>query len=303
MRFLARNSPRFACDFARWRERSNLGGPLGDVKRVDDADVVISQHFDTLCQAHYLTRVGPVQAAASPRASTPPLNTFQTILFVAPVLLFSVIAHEYAHGYAALRQGDPTAYQLGRLTWNPVKHIDPFMTLLLPAVLLIATHGQMVLGGAKPVPVNPRNYRNFKRGDIIVSLAGVTANLALAIGCALAIVLLGLIGRLITPAQTTVAILQVMLSYGIWLNLILIAFNLIPIPPLDGSHVMKYLLPVSWAVRYEALSRYGIIVLVVLLYFGGPLLMAWMQPAVHATDLLMQAVNPFVMTKAQQWAP
>jgi Zn-dependent protease len=231
------------------------------------------------------------------------LTTFQTILFVAPVLLFSVIAHEYAHGYAALRQGDPTAYQLGRLTWNPVKHIDPFMTLLLPAVLLIATHGQMVLGGAKPVPVNPRNYRRYKRGDIIVSLAGVTANLIIAVGCAGAIVLVGLVGRVVPAAGATLAILQVMLTYGVWLNLLLIAFNLIPIPPLDGSHVMKYLLPARWALHYQAFARYGIVVLVALLYFGGSLLTAWMQPAFHAADLLLRAVNPFVLSGVQQWAP
>src|SRR3954447_1320022 len=94
----------------------------------------------------------------------------QGLLIFAPVLLFSVIAHEYAHGYAALRQGDQTALMLGRLTWNPIKHIDPVMTLLLPLILWKSSGGRMLLGGAKPVPVNPRNYRNFKRGDIIVSL-------------------------------------------------------------------------------------------------------------------------------------
>src|SRR5437667_2396201 len=98
------------------------------------------------------------------------VTTLQTVLFVAPVLLFSVIAHEYAHGYAALRQGDSTALMLGRLTWNPLKHIDLWMTIIMPFILL-KTMG-VALGGAKPVPVNPRNYRNFKRGDIIVSLAG-----------------------------------------------------------------------------------------------------------------------------------
>ncbi len=231
------------------------------------------------------------------------MNTLQTILFVAPVLLFSVIAHEYAHGYAALRQGDPTALQLGRLTWNPVKHIDPFMTLLLPAVLLVATHGQMVLGGAKPVPVNPRNYRRFKRGDIIVSLAGVTANLVIALGCAAAIVLVGVVGRTLPALGTSFAIVQVMLTYGIWLNLLLIAFNLIPIPPLDGSHVMKYLLPARWAIHYQAFARYGIVVLIVLLYFGGSVLTAWMAPAFHVADLLLRAVNPFVLPGVQRWAP
>src|SRR4026207_1073574 len=96
------------------------------------------------------------------------VDTLQNILFVAPVLLFSVIAHEYAHGYAALKQGDTTAYALGRLTWNPIKHIDPFMTILLPLLTWRLTG--LIFGGAKPVPVIPRNYRNYKRGDIIVSL-------------------------------------------------------------------------------------------------------------------------------------
>lgn len=213
-----------------------------------------------------------------------------------------MIAHEYAHGYAALRQGDPTALRLGRLTWNPIKHIDPFMTVLLPAMLWIASHGQVVLGGAKPVPVDPRNYRDYRRGDIIVSLAGVTANLLIAIGCAAAIVVVGFVGRTVPVLQGPVAIVQVMFIYGIWLNLLLIAFNLIPIPPLDGSHVVKHLLPVSWAVRYEAISRYGIIVLVVLLYFGGAFFNFWLQPAMNLTSFLLRTVDPFMMSNAQQWA-
>src|SRR6185436_4937915 len=106
-----------------------------------------------------------------------------------PVLVFSVIAHEVAHGYAALKQGDDTALMLGRLTWNPIKHIDPFLTLILPLVLWFA--GAPILGGAKPVPVNPRKYRHFKRGDIIVSLAGVFTNLLVAIVCALLVAVIG----------------------------------------------------------------------------------------------------------------
>src|SRR5256885_16461367 len=92
----------------------------------------------------------------------------QGLLIVVPVLLFSVIAHEIAHGYAALKQGDQTALMLGRLSWNPLKHIDPFLTILMPLVMGFATGWRIMLGGAKPVPVNPRNYRNYKRGDIIV---------------------------------------------------------------------------------------------------------------------------------------
>src|SRR5205809_835907 len=157
------------------------------------------------------------------------VTTLQTVLFVAPVLLFSVIAHEYAHGYAALRQGDSTALMLGRLTWNPIKHIDPFLTILMPLMLGLISNWRIMLGGAKPVPVNPRNYRNFKRGDIIVSLAGVAANFALAIACTILIALFGWIGDIVPAFGGTVGILQVMMIYGVTINLGLIAFNLIPI--------------------------------------------------------------------------
>ena len=102
-----------------------------------------------------------------------------------PVLLFSVIAHEYAHGYAALKQGDTTALMLGRLTWNPIKHIDPFMTVILPLVLSSSgRRHDRSSAGRSPFRSTPRNYRNFKRGDIIVSLAGVLANLLIAVACA-----------------------------------------------------------------------------------------------------------------------
>ena len=117
------------------------------------------------------------------------------------MLLFSMVAHEYAHGYAALKQGDSTAYSLGRLTWNPIPHIDPFMTILLPLIMFFTTGGRIVFGGAKPVPVVPRNYRNFKRGDIIVSLAGVATNFVIAICCVPVIILVGLIGR-VSPVRS-----------------------------------------------------------------------------------------------------
>src|SRR5687767_3788992 len=103
-----------------------------------------------------------------------------------------MVAHEYAHGYAAFRQGDTTAYALGRLTWNPLKHIDPFMTVILPLMLFFI--GGPIFGGAKPVPVNPRNYRHYKRGDIIVSLAGVVTNVAIAILSVPLIIIVGVLG-------------------------------------------------------------------------------------------------------------
>src|SRR5688572_27143061 len=155
------------------------------------------------------------------------VDTLRNILFFAPVLLFSVIAHEYAHGYAALKQGDPTAKSLGRLTWNPAKHIDPYMTVILPLIMFVASNGRMVLGGAKPVPVDPRNYRNYRRGDIIVSLAGVFTNLVIALACTGVIVIVGLLGRAVPVIAPTLAIVQAMLVIGIGINLVLIAFNLL----------------------------------------------------------------------------
>jgi Zn-dependent protease len=229
------------------------------------------------------------------------VNTLQNILFVAPVLLFSVIAHEYAHGYAALRQGDSTALQLGRLTWNPLKHIDPFLTIIMPLLMGFMTHWRIMLGGAKPVPVNPRNYRNYKRGDIIVSLAGVAANLALALLCTAAIALLGLMARTSDSLGPTVGILQVMMIYGVTINLGLIAFNLIPIPPLDGSHVVKHFLPPSWSLKYQEISRFGLLILILLLSFGGGFLDLWMRPAMFVRFRLLTSVASFIPPSAEQW--
>ncbi|WP_434480580.1 site-2 protease family protein [Gemmatimonas sp.] len=150
----------------------------------------------------------------------------QQLALVFPVLLFSMVAHEYAHGYAAMRQGDMTAYQLGRLTWNPIKHIDPFMTVIVPVML--AFLGGPIFGGAKPVPVNPRNYRNYRRGDIIVSLAGVTVNVIIALACVPLIIAVGLLGQQFPAIARPLFVLQLMFNQGIIINLVLAAFNLIP---------------------------------------------------------------------------
>ncbi|HXT47469.1 MAG TPA: site-2 protease family protein [Gemmatimonadaceae bacterium] len=221
------------------------------------------------------------------------MGSFQTFILAFPALLFAMIAHEYAHGYAALKQGDPTAYQLGRLTWNPIKHIDPFMSILLPLVMLLA-HGP-IIGGAKPVPVNPRNYRNFKRGDIIVSLAGIATNIAIAIITVPVLVILGLIVQAVPATAGVVAILQAMLVWGVLINLFLAMFNLLPIPPLDGSHVLKYLLPPAWAIEYQKIGQYGIIILIALLYVGVRLLDAWLKPAFIGYGLLLQPIAHYIV--------
>jgi Zn-dependent protease len=223
------------------------------------------------------------------------LAELDNFLLAAPVLLFSMVAHEYAHGYAALKQGDPTAQQLGRLTWNPIKHIDPFLTVLMP-VITFFTMG-FIFGGAKPVPVNPRNYRNYKRGDIIVSLAGVATNLLLFPVCVLLIIGFGLLGRSMPPTTETFALLQNMMWKGVLFNLLLAFFNLIPIPPLDGSHVVKYLLPPAWALRYQQLGRYGIIILLILFWTnaGKGFLALVMKPLQFFGQPAFEAVLPFLL--------
>ena len=239
------------------------------------------------------------------RLRYPPLHKFQTILLVAPVLLFSVIAHEIAHGYAALRQGDRTALDAGRLSWNPIRHIDPYMTILLPLLMLMGSSfiggRAVVFGGAKPVPVDPRNYRHIRRGDIIVSLAGVATNFVIAVACTVLIVLLGLLYRAVPGAEQTVGLLQVMFGLGVLLNLSLIAFNLLPIPPLDGSHVMKYLLPRAIAIQYVRFGRYGLLVLVLLLYSGGRILDIWFTPTYVLIEAILRNVQPFLAPTAVAW--
>ncbi|MDQ2666223.1 MAG: site-2 protease family protein [Gemmatimonadota bacterium] len=233
------------------------------------------------------------------------MHTLQIILLVAPILLFSVIAHEIAHGFAALKQGDRTALEAGRLSWNPIKHIDPYLTILLPIIMLTGSAllgGRFVVfGGAKPVPVDPRNYAHLRRGDIIVSLAGVFTNLLIAIGCGVAIVLTGLLARAVPAATDTIGIIQAMLEIGVMLNFGLIVFNLLPIPPLDGSHVMKYLLPRPIAIRYVQFARYGMLVLMLLLFVGDRILQAWFTPAFVATQWVMDGAGPYIVPAAAQW--
>jgi Zn-dependent protease len=206
------------------------------------------------------------------------LEKYQQFLLVVPILLFSMVAHEYAHGYAALRQGDNTALMLGRLTWNPLKHIDPVMTILMPLVTFF--FAGVAFGGAKPVPVNPRLYRDYRRGDIIVSLAGVATNCAIAVLLIPLVMALGMLGRALPSIGTSLALLQTMFVYGVVINLALAAFNLIPIPPLDGSVLFERLLPRRYWPTYLRIRPYTMMIVVglVLLNFlfnPGPITIAF----------------------------
>jgi Zn-dependent protease len=214
-------------------------------------------------------------------------------LIWAPVLLFSMVAHEYAHAEAAYRQGDDTAYMLGRLTMNPLKHIDPFLTILLPAFLLWQSHGAYAFGGAKPVPVNPRKYRRYVRGDVIVSLAGIAVNLALFIISGVLFVLLGILARALPGMTETWVILQLMAKTGMWFNLVLAFFNLIPIPPLDGSHVFYHMLPPGAGLRYRQLQRFGFLPIMALTYFLPGVINVLLWPAVQLMHLGVAVVGGF----------
>jgi Zn-dependent protease len=235
------------------------------------------------------------------------LQIIQKLLLYGPVLLFSVIAHEIAHGWAALRQGDRTALDAGRLTWNPRSHIDPFFTILLPLMTiagsLAAGARPMIFGGAKPVPVDPRNYRQPRLGDIMVSLAGVATNALIVLACVLLFALAGALGRAVPALLGTLGIVQAMCAIGVGLNTLLIAFNLLPIPPLDGSHVFKYLLPRPLAVQYVRFGRFGLIALIVLLSWGERLLLAWLRPFYAVADRVFALVQSMELVTAAQWLP
>lgn len=207
------------------------------------------------------------------------------------MLLFSLVAHEYAHGYAAFRQGDMTAYQLGQLTWNPRPYIDPIGTIIVPIVTFLSG---FPFGWARSAPINSRNFRHFKRGDIIVSLAGVTANLLIALAAALLIVVVGWVGRALPQAAETLAQLQIMLRWGVLFNLILVSLNLVPIPPTDGSRVFRYLLPPAWALKYARLGNVGFALVFLAIWFP-PTARVIFAPALYANALLSHLFAPFVL--------
>ncbi len=212
-----------------------------------------------------------------------------------PLLIFSLVAHEYAHGAAALRQGDDTAYSLGRLTLNPLPHIDPWMSVVLPALLWFTSSGRFTFGGAKPVPVNPRKYRNFRRGDIIVSAAGVVTNFAIALLCALLFVALGFAASAMPSLVGVADTAQRMMVLGIQINLVLCFFNLIPVPPLDGSHLFYYLLPPALGARYRSLQRFGFLPIMALLLLAQPVIGFLLTPATLTRNYLLRLVLPFAV--------
>jgi Zn-dependent protease len=183
------------------------------------------------------------------------------------VLIFSVVVHEVAHAWQARREGDRTAEQLGRITLNPLPHLDPVGSVLVPLALHFSGSG-FLFGWAKPVPVNPANYRDYVWGDVRVSLAGVASNLGLAVLATLASVAVLKVEGAAGGLGGATEVLGRMASYGILINVVLATFNLIPIPPLDGSHVLYHALPRRFALPYRRAGRYGFLVLMGLLFLA-----------------------------------
>lgn len=191
------------------------------------------------------------------------------ILFQIVIFLFAISVHESAHAWMALRNGDATAYMLGRVTLNPIKHIDPIGTILLPAIALFT--GFPMVGWAKPTPVNTRNFKNIVRSDILTSVAGPVSNILVAAIAVLGLVVISFMfpeGRTIvhglaagfnTPTDSILMPFSLFLYETMFLNVLLAVFNLIPVPPLDGSHVLRHFLPESVRRAYDYVGMIGLV--------------------------------------------
>jgi len=189
-------------------------------------------------------------------------------LYGLPPLLVAVILHEIAHGYVAYKLGDPTAKNLGRLSLNPIVHIDLFMTIIIPG-LLILSGSPIIFGGAKPVPVNPMNLRNPRKDMMWVAIAGPITNfvlLAIFFGLWYLFIAVGPFVAIASPF--TADLFARWISYSMIINLVLALFNLIPVPPLDGGRIAVGLLPISLARPLAQLERYGLLIVVLLVYSG-----------------------------------
>ena len=223
---------------------------------------------------------------------------FVLILFQVVVLVLAFSVHESAHAYVAMRLGDPTAYMLGRVTLNPLKHLDPLGSVIVPLISMV--YGGMLIGWAKPCPVTTRNFNNIKRDDILVSLAGPASNLAMATIALLLLVVFKHAGGAATinaamdmadrvPGVDTSGMamfpVAMLLYFGVTINLLLFVFNLIPIPPLDGSHVLRQFLPYGAEQVYNRIGMYG---LLFIFLFGGRFIFGtFYYPLLNVFDRLL----------------
>lgn len=213
------------------------------------------------------------------------LTFAQQIASIIIPLIFAITTHEVAHGWVACRLGDKTALMMGRITFNPIKHIDPIGTVALPALLVYL--GGVVFGWAKPVPVNFRNLRNPRRDMALVAIAGPMTNLIMAImwGAALKFSI-----YLHTQQLQAALYIYAMATFGVRINLVLMVLNFLPIPPLDGSRVVESLLPPKFEPYFRQLENFGFLILLGLLYFG----VLWsilMPPVEFSQQLIYQLYN------------
>jgi len=212
-------------------------------------------------------------------------NLIQTIAIYALPVLFAITVHEAAHGYAARHFGDDTAYRLGRITLNPIKHIDPVGTILMPLMLYFATSGAFLFGYAKPVPVQFGNLRNPKRDMIWVALAGPGANLVQAFFWFAALILLQGMG-------IEEDFFLKMCQGGVMVNVVMFAFNLFPLPPLDGGRILVGLLPYRQAELVSRVEPWGFFI-VMALVLAGVVSTLWLQPVMGLTlGLLKLLLTP-----------
>jgi Zn-dependent protease len=191
-------------------------------------------------------------------------NLIQTLAIYAIPVIFAITLHEAAHGYVARHFGDPTAWQLGRITINPIKHIDLMGTLLVPALLLFVSKGAFLFGWAKPVPVDFGRLRKPKQDMLWVAAAGPGANLAMAFAWAAVLKL-----AVVMPDNAYSLPLAEMARAGINVNAVLMLLNLLPIPPLDGGRIAVSLLPPALAWKFAQVERFGFIILLTLMFLGG----------------------------------
>ena len=209
----------------------------------------------------------------------------QTVLIYALPVIFAITLHEAAHGYAAKYFGDTTAYSQGRLSLNPMVHIDPVGTILIPVVLYFATNGSFLFGYAKPVPVNFSRLKNPKRDMAWVALAGPAANFAMAFAWML-------FGAVLQAADIDEAYFNSMAKAGLLTNLVMMAFNLFPVPPLDGGRILVSLLPYKLAYKFAQIEPYGFFIVMGLVVLH--VLQFWMLPVMVLTSsFLSLLLMPF----------
>ena len=209
-------------------------------------------------------------------------------IWVVPVLL-AITVHEVSHGWIARKLGDNTAFMLGRLTLNPLKHVDPVGTILIPGMLLLLQAG-FIFGFAKPVPINWKNLRHPKRDMALVAVAGPGANLLMAIAWAL----LARLGLLL--GENGMALIYMGVA-GITINIILMVLNLLPLPPLDGGRVMTGLLPGPWAYQFSRIEPYGFFILIGLLVTGVLGMVLW--PVISVVMSMVVPVSGLPVQKFQ----